>query len=142
MIEVKKLTTTLCVKMAKVVYNAVAVPAIMVKASSASEFMFGFIRTLGNTDVMMKIVVSDAVDGTMVVLKEKVFSSGQPATINDQVFIEALKSEVMQLATEDQVKYAFIGVQIEVADGDEGTALLIQGENSYHYDGLTSDVIA
>lgn len=104
------------------------------------RILCGFLRTVGTSDLTMKVIANSEPDGsgTDVEVKTKSFIS-QPDAAGDQVFMEVTAQEIAPLG--DNLRY--VSLSLAVATGtDEGIVVYVQGDSRFCFDGLTADSIA
>jgi hypothetical protein len=101
--------------------------------------LFGFFRTIGTSNLTLKVQGSAASDGgSPVDVKTKTITA-QPDAVGDQIFLEVTQNDITE-AGED-IRY--ISMVYSLATGtDEGVALYVQGSPRLIESDLTADVVA
>lgn len=106
-------------------------------------FCVGFFRTVGSSDLTMKILANTASDGSgdEETIVSKTFTE-QPDNTGDYVFLECSAAQVRQKGEEEGEALRYVSANLTFATGtDEGVVIYIS-EPRYKYDGLTADYIS
>ena len=142
-IIVKKLSTKLLVVPEILTVEASPSVSKLLNGANSKEFMFQIMRISGVGVPTIKVVANTASDGSgdSCVIFEKTLPSN-PDTPGDYVVLEALRNQIMQMATEDDKKYQYIGIEITGTENDVFAVVSIGGDCRHNFDGLTADYIS
>lgn len=107
------------------------------------EFVAGFFRTIGTSNVTFKIMANTASDGSGTDVDIVTYSGDEPNAVGDQIYLETSAKQVAQKGTDAGVDgLRYVTAVASVATGtDEGVVTYVAKGNR-GYDGLTSDIIA
>lgn len=102
-----------------------------------------FFRTIGTSDVTLKILANTASDGSgdEATIVTKTISS-QPDATGDYIFLEALADQIAQQGSEDGKAYRYVSANYSFATGtDEGVMTYVL-KPRYPRADLSSDLIS
>jgi hypothetical protein len=142
-IIVKKLSTKLLVVSEILTVGASSSVSKLLNGADCKEFMFQVMRISGVGAPNIKVVANTASDGSgdSCVIFEKILPDN-PDAPGDYVIVEALRNQVMQMATEDEKKYQYMGIEITGTENDVFAVVSIGGDCRHNFDGLTADYIS
>jgi len=124
-----------------------AVDVAWVDMRDFENFAFSFFRTVGTSDVTVKILAnsSSTGGGTDVEIKSWTNATfGDPDAVGDYAFGECTAQEIAQEAADAGVAdVRYVSVNLTFGTGtDEGVVTYIRGGAKRKYDGLTANSIA
>lgn len=110
------------------------------------KFLVGFFRTVGTSDLTLKILANSGSSGggTDVEVKVKTLTGVQPNAVGDYTWIECTAEEIQQAAAAAGVAdVRYVSANLTFATGtDEAVVTYVRGGPRFSFDGLTADNIA
>lgn len=123
-----------------------AVDVAWVDMRDFGGFSFSFFRTVGTSDVTVKILANSASDGSGTDVEVKAWTNatfGDPDAVGDYAFGECTAEEIIQTAITAGTTARYVTVNLTFATGtDEAVVTYIRTKPRFAYDGLTANSIA
>jgi DUF971 family protein len=118
-----------------------AVDVAWVDMRDFGVFMFSFFRTVGTSDVTVKIYANSASDGSGTDVEVKSWTNaafGDPDLLGDYAFGECTAEEIAALGSD----LRYVSVNLTFATGtDEAVVTYIRGNPRFSYSGLSANNI-